>query len=261
MNYSEMEERSPQCSEQALECLHENKVDDIATGTCVCWDCALVLEEQIYMPSAQQSEFSAPFNSKCYTPKEKSEQEVMREVCEKLNIPAHLLLSAELYKENITPQLYLDERKKRFTSLEVYIYALNEILIREGIPRCPRELTYIAGLQENVLWYISRRLVKTEDTSPETAANDLVERYRTLLALTFQEGIKIKRILQKLYDIGMESYRPNTVIAVAIHLYSKQFNLQLKLKEICNVCGVSIANVYRITSTKSVEWKKDILEL
>jgi transcription initiation factor TFIIIB Brf1 subunit/transcription initiation factor TFIIB len=263
--YNEEEERSLQCVEQAAECSHDRKIDDITSGTCVCLDCGLVLEDQIYLAAPNQSDFSAPFWSKKRPPKEEkrqlNEREEMLEICEKLNIPTKLIAAAEVYKDKIVLQLSTGSRKKKFSSLEMLVYALHEILIHHDIRRSSRELAYVAGVQESVIWHVERSLEPKEHSAAPTKVSapttDLVECYRALLSLTFQEGKKIKLIIENLHAVGMESYRPNTLIALAVFLYSKHCNLSLKLKEICNVCDVSIGNIYRISKSKSGdEWAR-----
>lgn len=268
--------------EELSVCEHAITVDDVRSGCIVCCKCGLVLE-QIYLENFEEA----------MEIKEESDCHYIKDICSQLHIPRTYIEHSNPYFVTISTLL----KGSSFHSKALRLYALYETLRRCSITRCPKELAICAGLKESILWSIERALNKiptpTEKnwrhpyfegrachseltpTRPEhhvslkytpsskttlpppKLALDYVERFACALSLSFSQISIVKHLLQNMFGWG--ALRPHSAVAAAIFLYSNHMKHKLDRKKICEACGVSYANVYRIIRKVDKEYVKQLI--
>jgi transcription initiation factor TFIIIB Brf1 subunit/transcription initiation factor TFIIB len=198
----------------------------------VCTDCGLVLD-QLYLPS-----YISPSDIYC------AEQDkifiFLKDVCGNAFIANNIIY----YSYNYYTKLKKDPSviEKKFKDSIVASYALYETLCRHGNAFTAKEIAYFTGTPCNYLWKVENCLHVTETlNNPQ----DFVDRYCAMLTIDFYTSKIIKGIVGNMYGLG--DIRPACVVAAVIYLYCcKEKNMQLTMKEICEVCDVSSGNIFKI---------------
>jgi len=164
----------------------------------------------------------------------------LKDICANGFMPNYLVSYAFSYFKKLRNDAAIKRRK--FKDDAVAAFALYETMSRHEIPRTVNEIEYVTGVPSNQLFSIEGCLHFSDTlNNPQ----DFVERYCSQLAnITYFDIKIIKGIVGNMY--GMGDVRPNTIVAAIIYLYCKEVDLKQSIKTICEVCGVSSYNVYKI---------------
>lgn len=143
----------------------------------------------------------------------------------------------KIYKILKVDQIRLNQTEKRI----IMAYSLYETLARLKIPRTANEIAYFTECTTTSLFKIESRL-KLSSTFSDPA--DFVSRFGSYLNLSYQDIRIIRRMTKNMYWMG--DAKPNSIVAIAIQLYCEKNNIRISLKEICEKCDISLANMYAL---------------
>ena len=173
------------------------------------------------------------------------------DVCDKGNIPLSIIQYTLWYVKQIKTQLKIAQKK--FKDTEIVIYALYESLNRHNLPRTPQELQVYSGILPARLWSIENCLQLK--TTP-CRAIDMIERYCVILNLDFSDIVTMKGIIKNMFGLG--HIHPQCLISVVIYLYCKEAKKDISVRKICQTCGVSTSNMYKILQKITPRFKAKI---
>lgn len=221
-------------------CAHSRTIEDATEGNTVCVLCGLVLG-QVFLPT-----YSVNW-------------------CEKEDIDSYTFL-ADVCDRACIVNCIREESYARFMKLmkcpqhvfkerEVIAYALYETLIRHKNPHTPTEIAFLCNVNSNALWKIEKVLLSCDTPQPL----DFLNRFCGKLNLNWRDNVEIAKLLKSFPDIG--NIRSQCIVCVCIHIHVKNTRKKLKLKDICDVCLVSTANVHkiiRLIKTNHKSWLRSV---
>ena len=226
------------------ECQHAHSIDDEHTGSCVCTDCGLVLE-QLYMFDYKQKEHMDNLYEATQLKAEKFDiARFLTDVTHNAHIPSYILSRALWYFDIIKGRL--KDKKKHFKDRDIAAFALYETLNDQGVSRTVLEIEDCTGISRAILWAVESSLIFTNTLIDP---KHLVDRYCTTLDIPWRDLSEIKTIVGNMY--GMGNVRPQCLVAVVIYLYTNFFcklgeQMKPTLRKICDVCIVSPMTVLKI---------------
>lgn len=201
------------------DCEHKIEAIDSREGHTVCISCGLVLSESLFC----HNEMSFPLSHG-----NQKWQEKAKDLLDRINIPTR-------FSENIVKYFETNYAVKNETNFLFSVYSvLNKQL---GFVITLKDLAYLAHSKPQKLFS-----QQPENEIINIEKNDLVDRYCTLLSLSFEIKTLIKEFISEHYQSG---HTPLTVIAGSIYLICKKQKLKITAKKIASVVGVSPISIQR----------------
>lgn len=196
------------------DCDHSYPVIDEHEGTTVCCDCGKVLDEHLYVhPILENNQ-----EIKNTVTDEKSNSSTKNEAMEILN---RLNLSSDILNQ-------LSEEKQNVNNLYN--------IINKNSVVTTKEFCAASGMN-------NKKLVKLNQNKViDTNINLLLEKYCTLLELSYRDYTLIKAELEKRQASG---HPPLTIIGFYIFQYCKKHSIKKFMKNICSVLGISVISIQR----------------
>ena len=233
----------------ADECNHMRTVEDHNTGDTVCTACGLCIGP-VFAPSYRDAIRSGPVHStdNSYI------RDLILDICEHLDMPTSQADYACWIYKTIIPQLFGSKWSNARWSTTVAAYAVFESSVRHQSPRTPQEVSFFAGVTTTDLWAVERSLSSNVD---DAKPSEYVSRYCDWLGLRhFPYQSAIKEIVDNMY--GMRDSRSSCIVACVIFLFSKEHDLKLSMKTVCETCAVSASSVQNLMKKMSPRHIKQI---
>lgn len=200
-------------------CGHENVIDDEREGSCVCINCGLVLESQLFLPGFNEIKYE----KKITDIKEIEKNEQIRELLHRINLPD--FLSAQISRK-------CEGKSKK--KIPFYMYqTLNE----NGCPISMKEVSAVSGFTNSDI-YKHQENNNVIILKPEL----MLEKYCKILDLNFSAYSVIK---EKMLSVSMSGHSPLTIIGSNIYLYTKNNNLKIPMKKIAKTINISCISIQR----------------
>jgi transcription initiation factor TFIIIB Brf1 subunit/transcription initiation factor TFIIB len=223
-------------------CVHKNVVEDYKEGSIICSDCALVVDERIFVPTFQPK-----------LRRKLSDNDVfLADVCDRMHLPHHILDCCIDYYNKLKLETAIIANK--FKPEEVAAYVLYQILIQEDAPRTIPTIEHYTGIHRHTLWKIESTQALNDTNVLEACA--LIEGYCAMLGLAFYHATILKTITSRIHDFG--AIHPNSLCAVVIYLYCKQQNLGPTMRKVCEICYVSSPNIHKLIRRLEKKYVADI---
>lgn len=232
-------------------CAHRNKIDDEATADEICYDCGLVLGRILTSSWSENEVFHKREESDVFN--------FIQDVCHNGHFSSDIADRAySTYKKT---KKKIKTRKIKVTNRAMAAFAIYKVMEKLDIPRTFDEIEAITGVPQNKIWKVaslSLELSTKEETSTEKPSHptNYVERYCSALNIDYYECKIIKIIVGNMFGFG--SYKPSSLVAAVIRLYSLEKKKPLSLKQIAEVCGISSANVHRIIRQLDPKYRNKI---
>ena len=200
-------------------CSHQI-VDDEKEGCSVCILCGYVIEQQLFVSSFKDKNFS----ENNFLSTNTNDEDEIREILHRMNMP-------DSYSHTIMSK----KTKRNSNSIPYLIYkTLNE----DGCPISIKEISAVTGMtdskiykhQENDAIIISR---------PEL----MLEKYCNFFGLDFNSYTVIKEIIEKKSRLG--GHNPLTIIGANIYLHSKEIGRKIPMKTIARELKISCISIQR----------------
>ena len=227
------------------DCSHANTIDDHRTGDVLCIQCGLVLQERIAFESPTKFGVSEKSNQKLATDIAVNSYHLMLiNFCFNAGLPLKLACTAyELYKRTRKEQdlvlISNSTRNHLFASMYVTLH-------NNGSSFTLRELSAHCNIDLPTLTRLTRTIFdKHMNIETYPMASNIIERLCANLQIERRKSIEI---VQNVQDFEIEhslGLNPATIAAAFVHLYVKKEKIDLKLKTICEMVGISTVSVKR----------------
>lgn len=204
-------------------CLHINEIEDYKNGDIICTDCGLILDK-IFI------QHSTDFEMERFSP----DKEYIFEILHRLNIPnIHCSKMLERYKTSIEM-----ENKQNCTNTkksQLLTYAIYEVLNEYGIPISLKDISAVSGIATD-------KLFSEQSCATTFPLNATLEKYCSILGLSYKDFLKIQSTLPCVIQSG---HNPTTILGSLLYKYSKDNSLDLSMKKIAHVLGISTVSIQR----------------
>ena len=212
-------------------CFHENTLDDVSTSTCICTDCGLVLENQIY------SHQYIPNDAQHSTP----QLQFLLDICDRIHVFKKAAYAAfQKYQDFLSSNIIGKEE-----DLSICVFYLYETLKEEKAPRSMRHISDFSGVSMKSLWNAQKKTESQSNIMLEDEYATLLENHMFRNSLCDSDLIIIKESL-RLSVLNRRHFTPATVIASIIYLYCKQKKKKkITMKTIAIEFKISQMSIYR----------------
>jgi len=228
-------------------------------GEVICQSCGLVIEDsdfeiKPFMASNVQSRATLPFlakagteakngrivkNSWLYTTNQKNTDKGLNDIeliSEKLNLPEYVMLEAKTLFKELMDKNYSWGRGLNYLSYSCVYVACNLF----QLPKTTNEICLYAHIDKRIIWRYAKKIAKEFNLQLSTTDPlDLISRFASNLDLsqpTLTEAIDlVMKIKENNLLIGK---RPETIVAVALYIASKNNNEYRTQRDVANNTGV-----------------------
>jgi transcription initiation factor TFIIIB Brf1 subunit/transcription initiation factor TFIIB len=216
-------------------CSHANELIDVRGGCIVCQECGLVIAEYYENTYCVNKEINE-LDGKC--------SNYIYEVIERLNLPSSIF-SYILQKINEKK----DGKKITETLMAHCIYIT---LCELGIPFSLNDISGVTGINQSKI----SKEKKKESSSNIVIINteDILERACSKLHLNYKQYTLIKESMIKINN----GFNPSTIIAANINVFCKKNNLDISIKQISSVVGVSCMSIKRYMKKNDISSGSEI---
>ena len=234
------------CAKSVRECSHEVNMIE---GFWCCTKCGKVTENECVFyevdvkPNIQSEYFhdTPVSNVESRYQNEKKFQPLL-DFVKNANLP--IKYAEEAY------QLFLETEKKARTKQYVcLLFACQyEILQRHSVFHTMRELTAFTHVSCSSIAKAYHQFI---DSTHILKPASLVDRYCSKLNLSRMDAKEIRTSLDGQTSHYFSSRHPSTVVAVFIYNYCKKEKIDVNLKRICEICGISKISATRLLKLMS----------
>lgn len=230
------------------DCSHRNQITDYSSGTEVCTDCGLVIENQIFTYSeAGNCSFSCKENSSksFYASQNFHLQlgvETIHDVCSTHHISNVICKTA--------CQLLFDQEKniKPTNMLCVAAHCLLEASKKHQAPRTDQEICYMFKVPPKSLYRRGKRQEEQEVLQiDETKPSDIMPRINFPFQLLYSQRMKLAKRADALFSVVDAC--PKTCLAYIIYDkygQKKDGPLKLSMCKVAKMCHVSPTSIKRL---------------
>jgi transcription initiation factor TFIIIB Brf1 subunit/transcription initiation factor TFIIB len=209
-------------------CSHKKQLVDYREGCVVCEECGLVteavFENENYLPDKYDDEHCGLT---------KKESEYIREMLERLNLPS---ANFPHIAEKILQKKNRGESVSEATMTHCFYLSLADM----NIPFSVNDISSITGIKHS---RISKDKNCKDSNIVIIKSEDILERACSKLNLNFKQYTLIKENISKTKSIN--GFNPSTVISAHIYFFCKQNNINITLKRVCSITGISCMSILR----------------
>lgn len=203
-------------------CSHKTELIDYRGGSIICQECGLVIGS-VY----EESQYERKNNYFGLTEKEYS---YVLEIIERLNLPKSVY--------SFIAKKILSKKDGKNTTESLMAHCIYVTLSDLGIPFSVNDVSNITGINQSK---ISKEKNSESSTVLIINTEDILERACSKLNLTYKEYTLIKESLTE----SNNGYNPSTIIAARIYCFCKKNKLNITLKQISSVTGISCMSIQR----------------
>jgi len=210
---------------ESSECSHINQITDATAGDDICTDCGLVIGRIFIFPQKEK-------NFRCFSI---DEDNFLVELLEKLHLPKNIAsyVNKELSRIGVC--------NARYTNLSV-AQCLYRTAAKLGMPITARDICAVSGFSSKKILEESFTNIQEQDSNIICISiDDILEKLCSKLCICFKDFTLIKKSVKIRYS----GFNPATVATAYIYLYCKKNLKSFKLKDICNISGISCMSVHR----------------
>ena len=229
-------------------CFHSSVTEDVHEGTVICLECAVVLENQIFLPLPHlQTNVYDDNMTKGFAKKQQKQKEE-----EGLHILYELANTWHIAKKGVHEIIhsYKKGRKhqSKFCNKEILAYAVYAYLMKHEYNVGPNDIVLKFGLtNQNKLYQIAS--VLQDKTMPKL--NTFVQNYASLLNLTFKEKQYLSDLIQNQQFINLSHHLHLKSLGVLLIIwFCSLYYPHYTRKEICKKCNVTYANIEKLIHSK-----------
>ena len=204
-------------------CDNPTPIIDQHEGSEVCCNCGLVLNSVMCHNSMNNNNRDELFNN----------NSIFIEYLHRLNAPSALYAECEEFLTNLPMKI---ERE----ALTLYI-----ILLHQKIPRTLKEICSVTGSNTNNLWKSLADYQKLSGDISIIHPIDLTERVCSIIGLSFQHSIQIKKKVLSTYN-NFPNHHPSSNVGMNIYTHCKEQKIKLSIKEIAEHLGISVISIQRL---------------
>lgn len=197
-------------------CSHKNIIDDEREGSCVCTECGLVLEQQLFLPNLKND------YSKIRENENENETEI-KELLHRIHLPYS-------YSEKITKKCFKKPKKS-------IPYILYKTLNENGCHVSIKQISAVSGVSNSKI-YKNQGNEDVVISKPE----EMLEKYCNYLGLDFNSYTVIKEKIKKTLKTG---HNPLTIVAGNIYLHTKEKGIKVSMKHIARQLNISCISIQR----------------
>lgn len=203
-------------------CSHGNELVDYRGGFIICQDCGIVIDSVF-----ESSSCGEDYN---YCGLSKKEFEHVKEMIERLNLPNSIF-------PHIAKKI-LSKKEGKNISESLMAHCLYVTLADLGIPFSLNDVSSITGINQSKI---------SKDKKCESSnviiinTDDILERACSKLNLKYKQFTLIKESIKK----SNNGFNPSTIISAHIYCFSRTNKLNITLKQISNVTGISCMSIQR----------------
>ena len=216
----------------SAQCTHQRTSECHETGSEVCIDCALVLEDRLSFEGRRNDA-----NESCTHPA----KAFLLDLTFKLNLGGVYAEEAEEVATYISQ--YVKDRglDSLFKNRELWCFSLFEVINRNDIGVTPQELCFYACMDLEKIWAIEKVLnIHTSRQCPSSYTSKAC--YTFNISHVHQENIR--RICQRLY--GFAHHKPTNLFCAVMKLYCIQNQLKMPFSKLCKFLNCTASSVNRI---------------
>lgn len=223
-------------------CEHTYPVYDPSTGTLVCEECALVLEQggQIILNENPSCDFE---NSLI--------RFKLHDFCCNGNVAECIENDSFSFFKNLVNLHYQNCSEKK--QIEILAFSLYATLARHGAAKSIQDIYALTGVEPSVLWKIESN-VSVGIVSEH--AIDYLDRFCYTLDISKKEGTTLRKILLNFPIMG--STNVQCITATTIYLFCKEYKIKRSLKMISHICSVASVTIRNIANKLNPIYKRNI---
>jgi transcription initiation factor TFIIIB Brf1 subunit/transcription initiation factor TFIIB len=232
------------------DCFHSSVTEDIHEGTVICLDCALVLEDQLFLAQNEQNE--PMYEQKKVQPerdelkKRKKEKEEL--TLEELTLLNELEASWHLTKKGTYTILKIYNKstkvKSKFSTKELLAYATYSYLMENEYNLNADDIVFRFDLKnKNILFQIAA--IVNDKTIPKV--NTFLQYNSSIMNFSFKEKQFLSQLVQQPQFTNLSHHlNPKSLGVLIIIWYCSMYYPHYTKKDICMKCEISYANIRKL---------------
>ena len=223
------------------QCDHSYTVDDVRSGTTVCTTCALVLTPTLFVG------LDIPYPTITVNPvinnTYPSVDQWLNQTCENLNIPTKRCIEAMDLRKKTIQKLECTRKISRATLKHELAASLFRVLKCSETPLTLCEISSSAGVSVRSISNAYKTLFDHEYV--HLKPSDTISRYCAKLRIDRKKAVELQKKMKNCKIDEIQCHHSATVAASSIYVLVKQQSLNVTLKQICDVIGLSAISISR----------------
>ncbi|MGE0793468.1 MAG: TFIIB-type zinc ribbon-containing protein [Candidatus Woesearchaeota archaeon] len=245
--------------EYCPECRSTNLYEVALKGELVCKNCGLVIDEanferNPFVSIGVKNRATLPIlakagtetkcgrivkNSWLYTTNQKNTDKGLNDIeliSEKLNLPEYVMLEAKTLFKELMGKNYSWGRGLNYLSYSCVYVACNLF----QLPKTTTEICLYAHIDKRIIWRYAKKIAKEFNLQLSTTDPlDLISRFASNLDLSQPTLTKAIDLVMKIKENNLLiGKRPETIVAVALYIASKNNNEYRTQRDVANNTGV-----------------------